>query len=113
MKYCEKCGKELMDEAVVCPSCGCAVAKREQAEDSSEVRKPAGAASVVLGIIGIVGAFIFALVGHVCSILSIIFGILDCTKKKKPTGLILGIIGEVLSILSSVIGAVIGAAIFG
>ncbi len=24
MKYCEKCGKELIDEAVVCPECGCA-----------------------------------------------------------------------------------------
>lgn len=24
MKYCSKCGKELMDEAVVCPHCGCA-----------------------------------------------------------------------------------------
>lgn len=23
MKYCTKCGKELMDEAVVCPGCGC------------------------------------------------------------------------------------------
>ena len=26
MKYCTKCGKELIDEAVVCPGCGCAVA---------------------------------------------------------------------------------------
>ena len=25
MKYCEKCGKQLMDEAVLCPGCGCAV----------------------------------------------------------------------------------------
>ena len=25
MKYCSKCGKELFDEAVVCPNCGCAV----------------------------------------------------------------------------------------
>ena len=25
MKYCSQCGKELVDEAVVCPSCGCAV----------------------------------------------------------------------------------------
>lgn len=25
MKYCAKCGKELMDEAVICPGCGCAV----------------------------------------------------------------------------------------
>lgn len=24
MKYCTKCGKELLDEAVVCPGCGCA-----------------------------------------------------------------------------------------
>lgn len=23
MKYCTKCGKEIMDEAVVCPACGC------------------------------------------------------------------------------------------
>lgn len=25
MKYCSKCGNELMDEAVVCPQCGCPV----------------------------------------------------------------------------------------
>ena len=24
MKFCTKCGKELFDEAVVCPNCGCA-----------------------------------------------------------------------------------------
>lgn len=23
MKFCEKCGKELFDEAVICPGCGC------------------------------------------------------------------------------------------
>ena len=26
MKYCTKCGKELVDEAVVCTNCGCAAA---------------------------------------------------------------------------------------
>lgn len=26
MKFCSKCGKEILDEAVVCPNCGCAVA---------------------------------------------------------------------------------------
>ena len=25
MKYCEKCGKELFDEAIICPGCGCPV----------------------------------------------------------------------------------------
>ena len=25
MKYCSKCGNELLDDAVICPKCGCAV----------------------------------------------------------------------------------------
>lgn len=25
MKYCQKCGKEIVDEAVVCTGCGCSV----------------------------------------------------------------------------------------
>ena len=34
MKYCSQCGKELVDEAVVCPNCGCAVqAPANQQED--------------------------------------------------------------------------------
>jgi uncharacterized membrane protein YvbJ len=27
MKYCTSCGKEIMDEAVICPHCGCATGK--------------------------------------------------------------------------------------
>ena len=27
MKFCTKCGKEMFDEAVVCPNCGCATGK--------------------------------------------------------------------------------------
>lgn len=27
MKFCSKCGKELIDEAIICPGCGCAVVK--------------------------------------------------------------------------------------
>lgn len=23
MKYCQKCGKEIIEEAVICPNCGC------------------------------------------------------------------------------------------
>lgn len=25
MKYCQKCGKELVDEAIICVNCGCSV----------------------------------------------------------------------------------------
>lgn len=26
MKFCTHCGKEIMDEAIICPGCGCSVA---------------------------------------------------------------------------------------
>ncbi|MBO5715872.1 MAG: hypothetical protein J6S23_05720 [Clostridia bacterium] len=29
MKYCSKCGKELFDEAVICPQCGCPTEHQE------------------------------------------------------------------------------------
>ena len=28
--FCSKCGKEIMDEAVICPNCGCPTAKYEK-----------------------------------------------------------------------------------
>ena len=28
MKFCEKCGKEIAEEAVICPGCGCAIAEK-------------------------------------------------------------------------------------
>ena len=29
MKYCNKCGRELDDEAVICPGCGCLAPKKQ------------------------------------------------------------------------------------
>jgi hypothetical protein len=29
MKFCEKCGKEIADEAVICPGCGCGIAQKK------------------------------------------------------------------------------------
>lgn len=34
MKFCQKCGKEIMDEAVICPNCGCATENKVQAGQS-------------------------------------------------------------------------------
>ena len=31
MKFCSKCGKELMDEAVICINCGCSVSNENNA----------------------------------------------------------------------------------
>lgn len=32
MKICQKCGKELFDQAVICPNCGCAVEEQTQSQ---------------------------------------------------------------------------------
>lgn len=32
MKYCSKCGKELLEEAVICPLCGCAATSNDSTE---------------------------------------------------------------------------------
>ena len=68
--------------------------------------------SLILGIIGIVFAWLFALVGHITSIIGIVIGIKEYKETEKMTGLILSIIGEVCSIFSSIIGAVAFSSIF-
>lgn len=38
MKYCSKCGKEIMDDAMICPGCGCSQenkALQNQADSNS------------------------------------------------------------------------------
>ncbi len=106
--YCTVCGKEIPDDAVICTGCGCAV-KKEKAgvSASSKTSAPASSkASLILGIIGIITAWLIALVGHITSIIGIILGIKEYKKTGNMSGLILSIIGEVCAILSSIIGAV-------
>ena len=108
MPYCSVCGKEVLDTAVVCPGCGCMVngntKKNIVSANNANVKTQT---SFVLGIIGIVSAFIFALAGHICSIIGIVFGIKEYKESNIMTGLILSIIGEVASVISSIIGIAI------
>lgn len=62
--------------------------------------------SLILGVIGIVFAWLFALVGHIVSIIGIIIGVKEYKETNKNTGMIISIIGEVCSIISSIIGVV-------
>ncbi len=39
MKYCSHCGKELVDEAVVCPNCGCAAEMQTPPPPPPEAQK--------------------------------------------------------------------------
>ena len=105
--YCTKCGKELPNDAAFCTNCGYAVqgANSDQLKNSNNTENKTSI-SLILGIIGIVFAWLFALVGHITSIIGIILGIKEYKETDKITGLIISLVGEVCAILSSIIGAV-------
>lgn len=51
MKYCQHCGAQLMDEAVICPSCGCAVESRQAKAETSSMLKLIAKIFMILGCI--------------------------------------------------------------
>lgn len=63
MKYCEKCGNELFDEAVMCPKCGCAAGKSEVDKQQDEHAKSQikGAICILAGIAIIIITILLAM----------------------------------------------------
>lgn len=60
MKYCSVCGKELVDDAVVCPSCGCRVSDATSSKEESKILHVLIKVFMVLGCIS-TGAFLITL----------------------------------------------------
>jgi uncharacterized membrane protein YvbJ len=56
MKFCSKCGAEVMDEAVICTKCGCAVANNTETKKLTDtgVRKAGWYFGFLLGWIGVI-----------------------------------------------------------
>lgn len=126
MAICYNCNREIPDNSAFCPCCGAAQNAQPQQPQQPYVQNPyqqpyqppyqqpyqqpyspypqqqaqPSNASVILGIVGIVSAFLLAIVGHVTSIMGIIKGV----KDKNTAGLVLSIIGEVCSVISSLVG---------
>lgn len=92
MKFCSNCGRELADDAVICPNCGSAV---PQAAPQKEDKR-----SVGLNIVG----FLFPLIGLILYL---------CLKKDTPVrAKSIGkwaLIGVIIAVVLGVIGGVIGA----
>ena len=96
MKYCQQCGSQLVDQAVVCPNCGCTVQEPiNQQED-----KPSTGLNVL--------AFLFPLVGLILYL---------CFQKTTPVrAKAIGkwaldgfAVGAALSILDGILGVILGA----
>lgn len=54
--YCQKCGEEILDEAVVCPKCGCETGNnlKKTAEPDEEKTGIGVLLGLFLGIIGLI-----------------------------------------------------------
>lgn len=50
MKFCQKCGQEIVEEAVICPHCGCAVSGVKSGGDDG-----LAVASKIFLILGCIG----------------------------------------------------------
>lgn len=67
MKFCTRCGSELLDAAVICPKCGQTTEPTKAAPKEKETKTKTYSA---LSIVGFVFAFLFPLAGLICSILA-------------------------------------------
>lgn len=52
MKFCTQCGKEILDEAVVCPHCGCQV-------ETAANDKPNSGLNIIAFLLPVIGAIMY------------------------------------------------------
>ena len=94
--FCKKCGKEIMDEAVVCPSCGCQTEKA--------VAKPAEADGKSFGF-GVLGFFV-PIVGLILYLMW-----KDTTPLKAKSAGKGALIGAIVSVVLAVVYYVIAMSV--
>lgn len=75
-KFCQKCGKEILDAAVICPGCGCAVENAQTAQKPASNFTPKRAKTA--RIFGILAILLLAPFGIPAIILA--------NKSKEETG---------------------------
>ena len=130
MKYCTHCGKELLDEAVICAGCGCAVDgynNRQFGGGSadgaallnilSQRLKTNGIIWLIIGILQILGGIFFNWwFSLIIGVLNIISAVQDMEYSKtlleKPNGIVAkfeSLTGPVITLVYNlVIGGIIG-----
>ena len=103
MKFCQKCGKEIMDDAIICINCGCSTGA-----NTSQITNPNDAPSTGMAILG----FFIPLAGLILWLIN---------KDTKPLmaksagkGALIGFItGIVFSVIYGIIvGATLGSMMY-
>ena len=129
MKYCTHCGKELLDEAVICVGCGCAVAGQQTLKMNNSVAdsntllntlsqrlNTNGIIWLVIGVLQILGGIFLNWFLLIVGVLNIVSSIQDMKYSKtlleKPAGIVAKfepITGPVITLVYNlIIGGVIG-----
>ncbi len=129
MKYCTHCGKELLDEAVICVGCGCAVGERDvqSANDVfgdntalvntlSQRLNTNAIIWLVIGILQVLGGIFINWFLLIVGVLNIISSVQDMNYSKtilgNPTGIVAKVeplTGPIITLVYNlVIGGIIG-----
>ena len=76
MKFCTHCGKDVLDDALICPHCGCSVQYDEPQKNAGYSQQATYAPPVAdnysaLSILGLVFSFFGGLLGLILSIVAL------------------------------------------
>lgn len=95
--YCKNCGREINDNAVVCPHCGVQVKAMSSSESKSGEN--------TIAIVGFVFSFLIALVGLICSIIGYKKSVNEGAPYKglALAGIIISVISMVLALIITII----------
>ena len=104
---CSKCNTKLNGNENYCPNCGIEIKK--QNNPKPQVSNGKKTASIVLGIISLVGIFllIFSPISFILSLIGLIIGIIANKEVSNVPGIVLNAISLFLSLIVTAIIAVI------
>ncbi len=108
--YCPKCGKKVSEDDLFCKYCGSKIEKNEEVKaevivennnKSEENKNGLRTASIVLGILALVGNLfiVFSFLSVFLSVIGLILALCATKKGKNVAGIVLNSISIVLSIL--------------
>ncbi len=97
MKYCKHCGNQVIDEAVICPKCGCSIERNIVIRKNVDTYQLNGFA-----IAGLIFSYLNPLFG-------LIFGGIGLSKSRDLNGS--GKVSSILAIIFSLIQFIVAIAI--
>ncbi|MBR5192322.1 MAG: DUF4190 domain-containing protein [Clostridia bacterium] len=75
--FCKVCGKEINDQAVICPNCGCAVSNSPTQQPTEEKKQKVNILAIVGFVLSLASLLLalwgtVAIAGLVCSIIGLV-----------------------------------------